>query len=345
MSMFVEHIAPEHEYRHEPDETPSYNESTYYNFASPGSGVVGWLRIAAQPNRPAGQATALIFLPQGETLLTFVRVKETDVSALAVGPIAIAVDEPHRRQRLTFDGPISVFSDPRVLSDPGPAFRAVPLADVRIELTVTGNGDSFGASGEDTANILEESMALGHYEQFTLNDGTLRVGGTEYRIAGGGLRDHSWGPRDWAGPLYYRWISASFGDGLAIMGLEVAQPGGTFTRRAAIAAGGTASEAQISDMTVEWTEDGFCREISCQVKSEHGDMTLTGKARAPEQFVPLRHHRPAEGNSEGVTRIGYSAYDFTLGDGRRGLGIVEVHDRLVDGLPYSMTQARPARPE
>jgi hypothetical protein len=338
MSMFVEHIAPEHEYRHEADDTPSYNESTYYNFASPGSGVVGWLRIAVQPNRPAGQVTALVFLPHGETLLTFLRVKETDVSVLAAGPIAIAVDEPHRRQRLTFDGPVSVFADPRVLSDPGPAFRAAPVADVRVELTVTGNGDSFGTNGEDRANILEETMALGHYEQFVLNDGTLRVGETEYPIQGGGLRDHSWGPRDWAGPLYYRWISASFDDGLAIMGFEVARPGGAFTRRAAIAVGGVAAEAQISDVTVEWTEDGFCREISCQIKSEHGDMTLTGTARAPEQFVPLRHHRPAEGTSEGVTRIGYSSYEFTMGDVRRGLGIVEVHDRLVDGLPYSMTQ-------
>ena len=338
MSMFVEHIAPVHEYRHEPDQTPSYNESTYYNFASPGSGVVGWLRIAMQPNRPAGQATALVFLPDGQTLLTFTRVGETDASALAVGPIAIAVDEPHRRQRLTYDGPVSVFADPRVLADPGPAFRAAPLADLRIDLTVTGNGDSFGASGEDRANILEESMALGHYEQFILNAGTLRLGGNEYPIAGGGLRDHSWGPRDWSGPLYYRWISASFDDGLAIMGLEVAQPGGTFTRRAAIVSGGVASEAHIADVRLDWTADGFCRAISCVLKSAHGDMTLTGTARTPEQFVPLRHHRPAEGTSHGVTRIGYSSYDFTLGDGRRGLGIVEVHDRIVDGRPISMTR-------
>jgi hypothetical protein len=67
-------------------------------------------------------------------------------------------------------------------------------------------------------------------------------------------------------------------------------------------------------------------------------MTLTGTARTPEQFVPLRHHRPAEGTSQGVTRIGYSSYDFTLDDGRRGLGIVEVHDRLVDGRPISMAR-------
>jgi hypothetical protein len=336
MSMFAEHIAPVHEYRHEPDETPSYNESTYYNFASPGSGVVGWLRIAVQPNRPAGQATALIFLPEGETLMTFLRVTDSDPSALAVGPIAIEVGEPHRRQRLTFDGPVSVFSDPRALSDPGPAFRAAPLADLHIDLTITGNGDSFGASGEDRANILEESMALGHYEQFVLNDGTLRVGDREYPIDGGGLRDHSWGPRDWAGPLYYRWISASFDDGLAIMGLEVAQPDGAFTRRAAIVSGGVAAEAEISDVTVEWTDDGFCRVLTCQLKSGQGDLTLTGTVREPTQFVPLRHHRPAEGTSKGVMRIGYSSYEFTLDDGRRGLGIVEVHDRLIDGLPISM---------
>jgi hypothetical protein len=336
--MFAESIAPGHEYRHEPDGTPAYNESTYYNFASPGSGVVGWLRIAVQPGRPTGQATALVFLPQGETLMSFERVKETDSGALAVGPIAIQVDEPHRRQRLSFDGPVSMFAEPRVLSDPGPAFRAAPTADLRIEVAVTGNGDSFGTSGEDQANILEETMALGHYEQFILLEGALQVGDQRYPIGGGGLRDHSWGPRDWAGPLYYRWITASFDDGLAIMGLEVARPGGTFTRRAAIASGGVVSEAQISDVTMQWTEDGFCRALSCAIKSAHGDMTLSGTARQPEQFVPLRHHRPEAGTSAGVTRIGYSAYEFSLGDGRRGLGIIEVLDRMIDGRPMSMTR-------
>jgi hypothetical protein len=336
MSMFVESIAPVHEYRHEPDDTPSYNESTYYNFTSPASGVVGWLRIAVQPNRPAGQATALIFLPQGETLMAFKRVKETDPAVLAVGPIAIEVDQPHRRQRVAFDGPVSVFAEPRALSDPGAAFRAAPVADVHIALAVTANGNSFGTSGEDRANIVEETMALGHFEQFILLDGVLRSGDQEYPINGGGLRDHSWGPRDWAGPLYYRWVSASFDDGLAIMGLEVAQPGGTFTRRAAIVSGGVASEAQISDVAVEWTEDGFCRALSCAIKSAHGDMTLSAAARQPEQFVPLRQHKPEEGTSAGVTRIGYSAYEFSLGDGRRGLGIIEVLDRLVDGRPISM---------
>ncbi len=337
MSMFVESIAPEHEFRHAPDEDPSYNESVYYNFASLDSGVVGWLRIAVQPNRPAGQATALVFLPDGDTLLDFKRVTETDAATLAVGPIALEVLEPHHRQRLTFDGPASVFADPRVLSDPGPAFRAAPKADVHIDLTVTGNGDSFGASGEEKANILEETMALGHYEQLVLLSGTIRVGDREYPINGGGLRDHSWGPRDWAGPLYYRWISAAFDDGLAIMGLQVARPDGTFTWRAAIASGGVASEAQLSDVAVDWTEDGFVRTLSCQVKSQHGELTLAGTARQPERFVPLRHHRQEEeGTSAGLVRIGYSAYEFTLDDGRTGLGIIEVLDRMVDGVPISM---------
>ncbi|MFB4295102.1 hypothetical protein [Actinomadura sp. NTSP31] len=338
MSMFVESIDPVHEYRHTPDETPAYNESTYYNFTSPDSGVVGWLRIAVQPNRPAGQATALLFLPEGETLMTFRRVGETGADALAVGPIEIEIQEPHRRQRLTFEDSVSVFSDPRVLADPGRAFREAPVADVRLDLAVTGNGDSFGAGGDDPANVLEESMALGHYEQFIRLDGVLRVNDREYRIKGGGLRDHSWGPRDWAGPLYYRWISASFDDGLAVMGLQVARPDGGMTLRAAVASGGVAYEAELGEVTMEWTGDGFCRRLSCPVKSALGDLRLTATARRPERFVPLRHHRAEEGTSEGVTRIGYSPYDFHLGDGRRGLGIVEVLDRLVDGRPVSMTR-------
>jgi hypothetical protein len=346
--MFAEVIAPRHEYRHEPDGTPAYNESTYYTFTAPASGVVGWLRIAVQPNRPAGQATALVFLPEGRTLLAFTRVRETDPGVLAVGPLAIEVDEPHRRQRLSFAGPVSVFTDPRVLSDPGPAFRAAPVADLHCELSVTGYGASFGTSGEDQANVLDSTMALGHYEQFIRAVGTLRVGDQHYPVHGGGLRDHSWGPRDWAGPWYYRWISASFDDGLAIMGLEVARTDGTFTRRAAVvtgdvtadgvAAAGVAAEAQLSDVTVAWTGDGFCRELSCKIMGADGDLRLTGTARQPEQFVPLRHHRSEDETSAGATRIGYSSYDFLLGDGRRGLGIIEVLDQLVDGRPVSMSR-------
>ena len=37
------------------------------------------------------------------------------------------------------------------------------------------------------------------------------MGDEEWAIDGYGLRDHSWGPRFWQAPWYYRWLTANFG--------------------------------------------------------------------------------------------------------------------------------------
>jgi hypothetical protein len=332
--MFAETIAPHHEFRHIPDGSPDYNESTYYNFACPGSGLVGWLRIAVQPNRSAGQATALVFLPSGPALFAFERATAVDADALAVGGVRVEVSQPHRRQRLSFDGSMSAFADPRVLGDPAAAFRAAPRERTRITLAVTGAGRSFGSNGDDPAHRLEETLATGHYEQFTRIDGEVRIGDRVHPVRGGGLRDHSWGPRDWSGPLCHRWVSASFEDGSAVMALHVGRRDGTVTRRAATVAGGVAAEASLADLSVEWTPDGFCRGVVCRVGP--AGPTLTGVARQPERFVPLRHVTEGADGQRLVTRIGYAAYDFVTDDGRRGVGIVEMLDQLIDGLPIGM---------
>lgn len=341
MSMFAETIEPQHEFRHTPDDAPDYNESSYYNFSSLDSGLVGWLRIAVQANQPAGQATALVFLPSGPTLFAFERATAVDPDALAVGGVRIEVTEPHRQQRLTYAGSMSAFADPRVLADPAAAFRAAPREDTRIDLSVTGAGRSFGSNGDDPAHLLEETLALGHYEQFIRIEGDVRVGDRVYPVRGGGLRDHSWGPRNWSGPLYHRWVTASFEDGSALMALEVGRRDGAVTRRAATVTGDTAVEATLTGLTMEWTDDGFCRGIVCGI--EPGPTTLTGRVREPEQFVPLRHITAGADGERLVTRIGYAAYDFVADDGRRGVGIVEAMDQLVDGVPIGMIRDREAQ--
>lgn len=331
--MFAEAIRDEHEYRHTADDDPAYNESTYYNFTSPASGVVGWLRVAVQDNQPSGQATALVFLPSGEVLFSFRRTPEFDRTGLAVGPVRIDVVEPHRRQRLTFDGRMSSFEDPRVLSDPRAAFAAAPRKPVRIDLDVHANGAPFGTNG-DAGQAVEGSLAVGHYEQFVHPTGTVEVDGQTFEVrGGGGLRDHSWGPRDWTGPLFHRWISASLEDGTGIMAIQVGRRDGGRFGSAALATAGTAHACGLTDLTLDWTPDGFGRAAVCELTTPDGDLTLTATARSPHRFVPLRHVKTAPDGTEQITRIGYSSYEFTTSDGRRGLGTVEMLDQLVDGRP------------
>ncbi|WP_370617743.1 DUF7065 domain-containing protein [Mumia qirimensis] len=342
MDMLVETIAPEHEFRHRPDDDPAYNESTYYNFSSSEAGITGWVRVAMQPNQPSAQAGILLFLP-GETLFDYRRTREVSPDQLSAGGLHIEIVVPLEKQRLRYEGTLASFADPRVLSTPSDAFKKAPRRQVTIDLTVEGDGRSFGTNGDDPANVVESTMALGHFEQFITVSGEITVDGASHSLDGAGLRDHSWGPRDWAGPLWYRWITASLDDGSAIMVLYVARRDGEVTREAAVVRDGVLSAAEFENVTVTWTPDGFGERVVCALQTDDGPLTLTATAKEPATFAPLRHSRTDDDGTVLDTRIGYAPYEFLTSDGRRGTGIVEILDQMVDGLPIGMRTATDSR--
>ena len=49
-------------------------------------------------------------------------------------------------------------------------------------------------------------MAGRHYEQPGSLAGTILVGDERLSLAGAGMRDHSWGVRDWQSVPYWRWF-------------------------------------------------------------------------------------------------------------------------------------------
>jgi hypothetical protein len=342
MSMFVETIEEKHEFRHVPNSDPTFNESTYYNFACPGGGPVGWLRVAMQPNQPASQAGVMIFLPD-RALFTYQRSSTSPSDGLTAGNLTFEIEVPHQRQHLHFQGTLAEFLDPRALLDPSKAFREAPRRAVKIDLHVRAHGPAFGTNGEDAGNYVEQTMALGHFEQFIRVEGSLTVDGEEVLVDGSGLRDHSWGPRDWAAPSRYRWAVANLDDGTQFMALLLTRRNGDVTRAAAVVRDGRLSEAQLLGLTVDWTPDGFGEQVVIRLASADGPLTLTARGRQPLRFFPLRHRRQGEVGDLLDTRIGYSAYDFSTDDGRTGTGMVEILDQLVDGLPQSIRETDHAR--
>ena len=63
-----------------------------------------------------------------------------------------------------------------------------------------------------------------HYQHMTHVTGTIRlgddssgVGAHTYVVDGRGGKDHSWGPRYWQAPWYYRWLTANVNEQFGFM--------------------------------------------------------------------------------------------------------------------------------
>src|SRR4029079_8287704 len=104
------------------------------------------------------------------------------------------------------------------------AFTENPYSEADIDITFTGQGRAsmFGGEPDEPHETPGEEFAKGHYEQLVAGSGRIRVGEREWHVEGFGLRDHSWGPRYWQAPWYYRWLTANFRDDLRFLGSPVA---------------------------------------------------------------------------------------------------------------------------
>ncbi|KUH87739.1 MULTISPECIES: hypothetical protein [unclassified Mycobacterium] len=335
--MFDSAIDPVHDLRHTADADPAYNESTYYNFSCQTAGAVsGWLRVGIQANQNTAQATICLFLPDGRIAFAYSRGAAPAPDEFCAGPLSISIVTPHEEQTTYYRGPVSVLSDGRAMVNPKRAFSSAPSSPCTVNLQVVGRGAALGHDGSDQSKATDLTMALGHYQQFIRVEGSLSLGDESWQISGAGLRDHSWGPRDWAGPLYYRWITAAFDDGSAVMGMQLGNRGGTTHAKGLVLSGGQTTEAQLSSLIVDWTLDYYQRAVAMSLESPLGTLTVTGESN-DGQWIPLRHRRQDADGSESVTRIAYAPFVFRC-DGRFGTGFVEALDQIVDGRPIPAAQ-------
>ncbi len=103
------------------------------------------------------------------------------------------------------------------MANPRQAFTENPWVDAAVELDYRGvspmlGGEPVNDDGSPITENAEQGFARGHYEQHVGARGVVRVADQEWEIDGFGLRDHSWGPRYWQSPWWYRWLTANFGE-------------------------------------------------------------------------------------------------------------------------------------
>ncbi len=331
-------LEPQDEYTHELGPEPTFNESMYANAFDPAVGLGGWFRIGNRANEGRGEMTVCLYLPGpggtpegGQVAFMFQRPEVHSNDALDAAGLSFTVVEPFEELRIRYAGKVLLLDDPLQMVEPREAFTSNPYADCTVDLRYLRASDPFGGEPEEAHEREGEEFARGHYEQLGRAVGTITVGDRSWTIDGFGLRDHSWGPRTWQAPWYYRWLTGNLGVDAGFMVSRIARRDRDGTRAGFVWSEGKMRLLDDVRMHTEWLPGHHHGRVHATVRA--GDeltWQLTGEVMS---YIPLRNRR------EGlVTRIGEGLTRWTLDDGRVGYGMSEYLDQIIDDRPVGIDE-------
>jgi len=312
-------VKPTDEYMHENTGESNFNESMYFNFYDRTAGFGAFARIGNRPNERYAEMTIAIYQPDGTALFNYKRPEIADNGAFAAGGMRFEVGEPFKHLRVTYDGHAVYLAQPLDLEDPRRAFTGNPHQPVSLALDWHGQSPMFG--GEATAHNSEMVFAKGHYEQHGRAHGTLTIDGVAHRVDGHGLRDHSWGPRSWQSPAYYRWLIGQFGDDFGFMGSQIVTQAGSELLSGFIFRDGQNHYVERLTLHTDWRDPGHYHDrLALTLHSRSaGDVEISGTVRT---MLPLRNRRDGK-----TTRISEGLTEWRCGD-RVGYGWSEYLDQI-----------------
>ena len=328
-SKIVTVLDPEDEYPHEPEEAENYNESMYLNAFDAEREVGGWFRLGNRVNEGYAEMTVCVYLPGGRVGFVYGRPAIDSNDKMEAGGLSIEVVEPFQHLRVRYAGKVCVLDEPGQMADPRAAFKANPWVECEVDLDYRGVSPMYGGKPvhEDGREVVQEagkSFAKAHYEQHCAVTGTIRVGDEVIDLDGLGLRDKSWGPRYWQAIDWYRWLPMTFSEDFAMMiSIVGGRPGGMVL---------VGDEYHlIRDCTIEsdWDEHRYQTAMRCTVRTDHDTYDVTGTVLS---LIPLRNRRTDPDGNELTTRITEAMTRYEC-NGRRGIGMSEYLDQIVDGRP------------
>jgi hypothetical protein len=314
-------LEPRDEFMHENTGEPHFNESMYFNFFDARQRVGGFLRIGNRPNEGHAETTVCLFRPDGSVAFNFKRAEIAGNDRFDAGGTRFEVEEPFARLRIAYRGKACLLADPLEMSDPRKAFAENPFAEVDLALGIEGVGPMFGGEREGAGSSQELEFARGHYEQHHRATGRLRIGEQGFAFAGHGLRDHSWGPRSWQSPRWYRWLTANFGDDFGFMANQIASRDGGEIRTGFVHRGRERILVRRVEIETDWAEPQHVhRALRVGLELEGGErLEVEGRVLS---LIPLRHRRDGR-----TTRISEGMTEWRC-QGRTGYGLSEYLDQI-----------------
>ena len=330
-------LEPHDEYTHEVGPESNFNESMYFNVFDPTDHVGGFFRIGNRPNEGTGEMTCCVYLPDGRVGFMFKRPEVTSNEAFDSAGMRFECIEPFEHLEVSYEGKLVILDDPLQMANPKEAFTENPYEQADIKITYTRVSEMFGGEPDESHEKPGEEFAKAHYEQLVAGSGSIRVGDDEFEINGYGLRDHSWGPRFWQAPFYYRWLTANFGDDFGFMGSRVARRDGEGSRGGFVWDKDKLHLCREFEISTDWEgDDTYHHTIAATIGNGETEWKVTGKVM---NLIPLRNRREDPNTGEMlVTRISEGMTEWTLDDGRVGYGLSEYLDQIIDDQPVGIAE-------
>jgi len=226
---------PLDERMHAVRDEPAWSESYYFNFVDPANRLAMFTRMGFRPGDGWADGLHVVYLGGDRVAFTYGRrTIERDLSHydgdLEVGGLILECVEPFGLWRVRYSGPAQDIADASILLERSKSRPAGWYRDAKLEMAV------------DFKALTEPHYAAGgtrgHFEQTGEVRGAVTIDGHTTQVHGFGVRDKSWGPRDWgaaaapgsAGGLgvarsrpsepapFVNWFSMNFGPSLALGG-------------------------------------------------------------------------------------------------------------------------------
>jgi hypothetical protein len=197
---------------HQPEASPLWSESWYFDFVDQNQGIGGWIRLGLLPNEGVAWVTILLCGPQMPTIALIDMQAPLNSDKTAVrGPMNFTLDpiEPLQKFRVAAGGRGQAHDDPAALlrSESG------ACVDVAIDMTWA------------TAGRPYQYRITPRYEIPCTVSGLVTYGKRQIVIdSAPGQRDHSWGVRDWWATDWV-WSALHLDDGTHLHAVDIRLPG------------------------------------------------------------------------------------------------------------------------
>lgn len=315
---------------HDPGGEPLFNESVYVNAFSHAERLGGWLRLGNRANEGYAELAVCLFLPDGRIACQFTRPPITHNETFDAGGMCYRVHEPFERVSMRYEGEVMLVSDRSLFRDPKRLFGEAPREHCLLDWQVSGCSPVHGGLPAEPGGqtMFGRDFSLGHFNQHTAVSGTLKIGSLGGAFEGFGWRDHSWGPRLWQNILFDRGFYVSFGEDRGLTLLKIANRDGEVRRSGVLFRDGRYETITDLDVLTDWDDDRDPRAVTLSARTASSAAVITGQVL---NVAPLRNRRTIDGEVMS-SRIAEAFTEFEW-DGRRGYGMTEYVEQLVDGQP------------